>query len=88
MTIWDKCAATLLRHVHPFDAVPVDVVIKGRVGSAGVRLLFLGYVNGHLITFSLAWKTHTSTLLATEDGMDVYFFLKELTPASQACFLS
>jgi hypothetical protein len=34
--------AALLRHVHPFDAVPVDVVVKGRVSRAGVGLLLFG----------------------------------------------
>lgn len=53
----------------------MDVVIKGRVGSAGVRLLLLGYVNAHLITFSLAWKTHKSMLLTTADGMNAFIIL-------------
>lgn len=66
----------LLWHIHALDAVPVDVVVKGRVGCAGVCLLLLGHVNSHLITFSLAWKTHTtSMLLTTAGGMNAFIIL-------------
>lgn len=62
--------AALLWHIHPFNAVSVDVVIKGRMHSAGISLLLLGCIYDHFTAFPLSWNTHTiSVLLKTTDGM-------------------
>lgn len=53
------CLAALLWHIHPFDAVSVDVVIEGGMCSADVSLLFLGCIYDHFAAFPLSWNTHT-----------------------------
>lgn len=52
----------LLRHIHSFDAVSVDVVIKGRMFRADVSLLLLGQVCDDFIAFSLPWDTDINTV--------------------------
>lgn len=56
------CLAALLWHIHPFDAVSVDVVIEGGMCSADVSLLFLGCIYDHFAAFPLSWNTHTHTI--------------------------
>ena len=53
----------LLWHIHPFDAVPVDIVIEGGMCSTGFDLLLLGCIYHCFTAFPLSWNTQNKYAL-------------------------
>lgn len=51
----------LLWHVHSFNTVSVDIVVKCRVLSTVLRFLSLRCVSNHFITFSFSWTTKNAS---------------------------